>query len=168
MRVKTDSYNWLLWIFKKLQYKYRIHCLHDHLWSKCSCKVSWLNTFSFACNVAHILNHHSSTCIEKLKFNFNSTRVSNELGAGNPERAKHAMNVTLKLSLLLGFFFVLALGFGHKIWIQFFSDSSTIQKEFASVTPFLAISILLDAIQGVLSGKSSSFLLTLLPLQHEH
>ncbi|CAJ1957113.1 unnamed protein product [Sphenostylis stenocarpa] len=78
--------------------------------------------------------------------------VSNELGAGNPERAKHAMNVTLKLSLLLGFCFVLALGFGHNTWIQFFSDSSTIKEEFASVTPLLAISILLDAIQGVLSG----------------
>ncbi|KAL2331416.1 hypothetical protein Fmac_018997 [Flemingia macrophylla] len=81
-----------------------------------------------------------------------STRVSNELGAGNPERAKHAMNVTLKLSLLLGFCFVLALGFGHNVWIQLFSDSPTIKREFASVTPLLAISILLDAVQGVLSG----------------
>jgi len=91
-----------------------------------------------------------------LKFNFDSTRVSNELGAGNPERAKHAMNVTLKLSLLLGFFFVLALGFGHNIWIQLFSDSSTIKEEFASVAPLLALSILLDSIQGVLSGLNSS------------
>ncbi|RDX63061.1 Protein DETOXIFICATION 19, partial [Mucuna pruriens] len=81
-----------------------------------------------------------------------STRVSNELGADNPERAKHAMNVTLKLSLLLGFCFVLALGFGHNIWIQMFSDSAKIKEEFASVTPLLAISILLDAVQGVLSG----------------
>ncbi|KAK7401810.1 hypothetical protein VNO78_13596 [Psophocarpus tetragonolobus] len=81
-----------------------------------------------------------------------STRVSNELGAGNPERAKHAMNVTLKLSLLLGFCFVLGLGFGHNIWIQFFSDSPIIKKKFASLTPLLVISILLDAIQGVLSG----------------
>ena len=119
-----------------------------------------MNTFSFACIVAYLLNQHSSTCVEKLKFNFNSTRVSNELGAGNPERAKHAMSVTLKLSLLLGLCFVLALGFGHNIWIQFFSDSSTIKKEFASVTPLLAISILLDAIQGVLSGLNSSFVIS--------
>ncbi|KAJ1403450.1 Multi antimicrobial extrusion protein [Sesbania bispinosa] len=81
-----------------------------------------------------------------------STRVSNELGAGHPERAKHAMGVTLKLSLLLGFCFVLALLFGHNIWIQLFSSSPTIKKEFASVTPLLAISILLDSVQGVLSG----------------
>ncbi|XP_057457252.1 protein DETOXIFICATION 18-like [Lotus japonicus] len=81
-----------------------------------------------------------------------STRVSNELGAGHSERAKHAMGVTLKLSLLLGVCFVLALGFGHNIWIQLFSSSSAIKKEFASVAPLLAISILLDSIQGVLSG----------------
>ncbi|XP_061354345.1 protein DETOXIFICATION 19-like [Gastrolobium bilobum] len=81
-----------------------------------------------------------------------STRVSNELGAGHPERAKHAMDVTLKLSLLLGLCFVLALGFGHNIWIKLFSSSSKIKEEFASVTPLLAISILLDAVQGVLSG----------------
>ncbi|KAK2423628.1 protein DETOXIFICATION [Trifolium repens] len=81
-----------------------------------------------------------------------STRVSNELGAGQQERAKHAMGVTLKLSLLLGFCFVLMLLFGHNIWIQMFSNSPIIKKEFASITPLLAISILLDSVQGVLSG----------------
>ncbi|KAL2331415.1 hypothetical protein Fmac_018996 [Flemingia macrophylla] len=83
-----------------------------------------------------------------------STRVSNELGAGNPERAKHAMNVTVKLAFLLSFCFALALGFGHNTWIQLFSDSSTIEEEFASVTPLLAISIVLDAVQGVMQGAA--------------
>ncbi|CAI8593146.1 unnamed protein product [Vicia faba] len=81
-----------------------------------------------------------------------STRVSNELGAGRPERAKHAMRVSLKLSLLLGLGFVLLLVFGHDIWIQLFSNSPVIKEEFASITPLLAISILLDSVQGVLSG----------------
>ncbi|XP_047164731.1 protein DETOXIFICATION 19-like isoform X3 [Vigna umbellata] len=83
-----------------------------------------------------------------------STRVSNELGAGNPEGAKHAMNVTVKLSFLLSFCFALALGFGHDIWIQLFSDSSKIKDEFTSVTPLLAISIVLDAVQGVMQGAA--------------
>ncbi|KAK9907209.1 hypothetical protein M0R45_002211 [Rubus argutus] len=81
-----------------------------------------------------------------------STRVSNELGAGNPDRAKNAMAVTLKLSVLLGFLVVLALALGHNIWAGFFSDSPAIIEEFASMTPFLAISIMLDSVQGVLSG----------------
>ncbi|KAK7244270.1 hypothetical protein RIF29_39089 [Crotalaria pallida] len=81
-----------------------------------------------------------------------STRVSNELGAGHPDRAKHAMEVSLKLSIFLGFCFVLVLTFGHNIWIQLFSSSTTIKEEFASFSPLLAISILLDSVQGVLSG----------------
>ncbi|XP_015868122.3 protein DETOXIFICATION 19 [Ziziphus jujuba] len=81
-----------------------------------------------------------------------STRVSNELGAGNPEQAKKAMAVTLKLSLLLALAMVLALAFGHNIWAGFFSDSSAIITEFASMTPLLSISIITDSIQGVLSG----------------
>ncbi|KAK1405130.1 MATE efflux family protein ALF5 [Heracleum sosnowskyi] len=81
-----------------------------------------------------------------------STRVSNELGAGNPDKAKHAMKVTLKLSLILAVAVVLALGFGHDIWAASFSDSSTIIEEFASVTPLLVISIVVDSFQGILSG----------------
>ncbi|XVF78542.1 hypothetical protein PTKIN_Ptkin14bG0142400 [Pterospermum kingtungense] len=81
-----------------------------------------------------------------------STRGSNELGAGNANRAKHAQSVTLKLSVLLAFTVILTLALGHDIWAGFFSDSPTIIKEFAGMTPFLAASIALDAIQGVLSG----------------
>lgn len=81
-----------------------------------------------------------------------STRVSNELGAGNPDQAKNAMAVTVKLSVLLALLVVLALGFGHNIWAGFFSNSPEIIKEFASLTPLLAISITLDSVQGVLSG----------------
>ncbi|KAL1320587.1 hypothetical protein AAHE18_14G066400 [Arachis hypogaea] len=76
-----------------------------------------------------------------------SARVSNELGAAN-----RAMSVTLTLSVLLGLCFVLTLVTGHNIWIQMFSSNSKIREEFASITPLLAISILLDAVQGVLSG----------------
>ncbi|PON40074.1 Multi antimicrobial extrusion protein [Parasponia andersonii] len=81
-----------------------------------------------------------------------STRVSNELGAGRPDQARSAMLVTLKLCGLLAIIIVLALGFGHNIWAGCFSDSSTIIKSFASMTPLLVISIILDSFQGVLSG----------------
>ncbi|PIA30153.1 hypothetical protein AQUCO_05700093v1 [Aquilegia coerulea] len=83
-----------------------------------------------------------------------STRVSNELGAGNGDRAKNAVAVTLKLSIFLALVFVLSLLFGHNIWASAFSNSPTIKKEFASITPFLAISVFFDSAQGVLSGVS--------------
>ncbi|KAF5192057.1 Detoxification-like protein [Thalictrum thalictroides] len=83
-----------------------------------------------------------------------STRVSNELGAGNGDRAKNAVTVTLKLSLFLALIFVLSLIFGHNIWASAFSNSPTIKKEFASITPFLVLSVFFDSAQGVLSGVS--------------
>ncbi|XP_022733792.1 protein DETOXIFICATION 19-like [Durio zibethinus] len=96
---------------------------------------------------------------EAIAFNFTyglsaaaSTRVSNELGAGKPDRAKNAMAVTLKLAVLLALVAVLALVFGHNIWAGFFTDSSSMVKEFASMTPFLAMSIAVDGFQNVLSG----------------
>ncbi|KAK3198893.1 hypothetical protein Dsin_022308 [Dipteronia sinensis] len=81
-----------------------------------------------------------------------STRVSNEFGAGNLEKAKSAMAVTLKLSVLLTLIVVLTLAFFHNIWAGFFSNNPEIIKEFASLTPLLAISITFDSIPGVLSG----------------
>lgn len=81
-----------------------------------------------------------------------STRVSNELGAGNPNGAKKAMIMSMKLSVLLALVIITLLGFGRNIWSGFFSNSSAIITEFASLTPFLVLSISLDSIQGVLSG----------------
>ncbi|KAG5546210.1 hypothetical protein RHGRI_018404 [Rhododendron griersonianum] len=81
-----------------------------------------------------------------------STRVSNELGAGNPDKAKHAMVVTLMLSLVLTLSVVLALAFGHTIWAGFFSDSITTIRKYASLSHFVIISIILESITGVLSG----------------
>nr|XP_043630253.1 protein DETOXIFICATION 19-like [Erigeron canadensis] len=81
-----------------------------------------------------------------------STRVSTELGAKNINRAKKAMGESLKLSIILALAVVLALGFGHHIWAGFFSNSQVIINEYASMTPLLVISIIVDSVQGVLSG----------------
>ncbi|KAG8492368.1 hypothetical protein CXB51_009633 [Gossypium anomalum] len=81
-----------------------------------------------------------------------STRVSNELGAENPRKAKTAMAVSLKLSILLALIVVVALAFGHNIWAAFFTNTASIINQFASITPFLLISIAIDSFQGILSG----------------
>ncbi|KAB2032637.1 hypothetical protein ES319_D05G388400v1 [Gossypium barbadense] len=81
-----------------------------------------------------------------------STRVSNELGAENPRKAKTAMAVSLKLSILLALTAVVALAFGHNIWAASFTNTASIINQFASITPFLLISITIDSFQGILSG----------------
>lgn len=83
-----------------------------------------------------------------------STRVSNELGAGNIDKAKKAVKVTLMLSILLGVTFLLLLGIGHNLWAGLFSNSNTVISAFASMTPLLIGSVVLDSTQGVLSGVS--------------
>jgi MATE family multidrug resistance protein len=83
---------------------------------------------------------------------FNSTRVSNELGAGSIDKAKKAVKVTLMLSILLGVTFLLLLGLGHNLWAGLFSNSETVISAFASMTPLLIGSVVLDSTQGVLSG----------------
>lgn len=81
-----------------------------------------------------------------------STRVSNELGNGNPDRAKNAVATTLQLSIAMAALVVLMLLLGHNIWANFFSESILINAEFAKMTPLLATSLLLDSAQGILSG----------------
>ncbi|CAL9758125.1 unnamed protein product [Musa acuminata subsp. burmannicoides] len=81
-----------------------------------------------------------------------STRVSNEIGAGNIEKAKNAVSVTLKLAVFLGITIVLVLAFGHNLWASLFSSSHEIIRAFAYMTPLLTVSIVLDSAQGVLSG----------------
>ena len=77
--------------------------------------------------------------------------MSNELGAGNLDRAKHAMAVTLKITDCLALAVVLLLALCHNIWASFFSDSTVIIKDYAYMVPLLVASILLDSTQGVLS-----------------
>lgn len=87
------------------------------------------------------------------KFFSFSTRVSNEIGAGNIQKAKNAVSVTLKLSILLALTIILLLAICHNLWASLFSSTQDIITAFASMTPLLAISILFDSAQGVLSGQ---------------
>ncbi|XP_078432819.1 protein DETOXIFICATION 19-like isoform X5 [Wolffia australiana] len=80
--------------------------------------------------------------------------VANELGAGHVDKAKKAVKVTLKLSIILALTFVLLLVFGHNAWAHLFSNSPLVITEFVRMTPLLSASILLDSTQGILSGVS--------------
>ncbi|PWZ23204.1 Protein DETOXIFICATION 19 [Zea mays] len=81
-----------------------------------------------------------------------STRVSNELGARNIANARKALTVSLALSLMLGVAFLLLLGLGHDLWVRLFTTSEAVVNAFASMTPLLIGSVVLDSTQGVLCG----------------
>ncbi|KAE8802089.1 protein DETOXIFICATION 19-like [Hordeum vulgare] len=63
-----------------------------------------------------------------------STRVSNEIGAGNVDSAKGAVMVTMKLSVLLALSFILLLIVGHGLWASLFTGSAVMAAKFAAIT----------------------------------
>ncbi|XP_078433702.1 protein DETOXIFICATION 19-like [Wolffia australiana] len=81
-----------------------------------------------------------------------STRVANELGAGNVDKAKNAIKVASELAIVLATIVVSVFVPGHKLWARFFSSSPVIITEFGRMVPLLTITMILDTAQGVLSG----------------
>ncbi|TQD79720.1 hypothetical protein C1H46_034748 [Malus baccata] len=132
--------------------EYRGNCIHDYIWPERCCKAGRTINPGLFLSLQVFQHLHSVSPSETSITVLVSTRVSNELGAGNPDKAKKAMVVTLKLSVLLAFLVDLALAVGHNLWAGLFSDSRAIIKLFAYMTPFLAISVLADSVQGVARG----------------
>ncbi|KQJ82176.1 hypothetical protein BRADI_5g07160v3 [Brachypodium distachyon] len=82
-----------------------------------------------------------------------STRVSNELGAGRPEAARLATRVIMVLSLLTGVSIGFVLILVRKLWGYAYSNEEEVVEYIARMMPVLAVSIVFDDLQCVLSGK---------------
>ncbi|GLU23299.1 hypothetical protein SLE2022_393190 [Rubroshorea leprosula] len=81
-----------------------------------------------------------------------SVRVSNELGAGHPKSASFAVVVvTLSCLFIALIFAILVLVLRHVISYAF-TSGSTVADAVSELAPYLAISILLNGVQPVLSG----------------
>jgi len=79
-------------------------------------------------------------------------RVSNELGAGNGKRAKFATKVSVVQSLLIGIFFSLLIIIFHHKLAMIFSSSYNVIEAVDKLSYFLALTILFNSVQPVLSG----------------
>ncbi|KAE8660054.1 protein TRANSPARENT TESTA 12-like isoform X2 [Hibiscus syriacus] len=85
-----------------------------------------------------------------------SVRVSNELGRGNAQAAKFSVKVITCTSLCIGvFFWALCLIFGHQIG-YLFTREAEVANSVADLSVLLSISVLLNSVQPILSGKSIS------------
>ncbi|KAM4101828.1 hypothetical protein ACB094_05G175400 [Castanea mollissima] len=81
-----------------------------------------------------------------------SVRVSNELGAGHPKSAAFSVViVTLSSSVIAVICAILVLVLRH-VMSYAFTSGSTVAEAVSELSPFLAISIILNGIQPVLSG----------------
>ncbi|KAG8386820.1 hypothetical protein BUALT_Bualt03G0188600 [Buddleja alternifolia] len=81
-----------------------------------------------------------------------SVRVSNELGARHPKSAAFSVVVSTTTSFIISFIFaILTLVFRHQL-SYIFTTGKVVSDAVSDLTPLLAIAILLNGVQPVLSG----------------
>nr|XP_027189889.1 protein DETOXIFICATION 17-like [Cicer arietinum] len=91
-------------------------------------------------------------CVVTCMFGQNSTRISNELGAGYPNAAYVAVLVTLMMAFTCGvveFGLIISV---WKVWGKAFSNVHQVVSYVSSMTPVLAIAVFVDAFQTTLQG----------------
>jgi len=79
--------------------------------------------------------------------------VSNELGGGNPKAAKFSVVITVLTSFFIGFVLFLIFLFLKERLAYIFTPDPDVAKAVGDLSPLLSISILLNSVQPVLSGK---------------
>jgi MATE family multidrug resistance protein len=85
-----------------------------------------------------------------------STRVSNELGAGQPEAARLAARVVVCMTLSQGVVLAIIMILLRNIWGYAYSSEKEVVTYIARMLPILALSFLVDGLNGSLSGKPLS------------
>ncbi|KAJ6291734.1 hypothetical protein OIU76_023758 [Salix suchowensis] len=81
-----------------------------------------------------------------------SVRISNELGAAHPRTAKFALVVAVSSSFIIGLILAAILLIFRKSYPTLFSSDVKVQKLVEELTPLLALCIVIDNVQPVLSG----------------
>ncbi|ESW33844.1 hypothetical protein PHAVU_001G105101 [Phaseolus vulgaris] len=81
-----------------------------------------------------------------------SVRVANELGKGSSKAAKFSILVSVLTSLAIGFFLFLFFLLLREKLAYIFTSNEEVANAVADLSPLLAISILLNSVQPVLSG----------------
>ncbi|XP_057495732.1 protein DETOXIFICATION 34-like isoform X2 [Actinidia eriantha] len=81
-----------------------------------------------------------------------SVRVSNELGSKHPRAAKYSVFVTVAESLLIGIFCMCVIMSTRNHFAVIFTDSKEMQKAVAHLAYLLAITMVLNSVQPVISG----------------
>ncbi|KAI3801266.1 hypothetical protein L1987_29370 [Smallanthus sonchifolius] len=90
-----------------------------------------------------------------ISFGFNaaaSVRVSNELGAGHPKSAAFSVIIVTLSSLVISLICAIILLSLRHVVSYVFTEGETVANAVSELTPFLAVSIILNGIQPVLSG----------------
>ena len=80
-------------------------------------------------------------------------RVSNELGAANPQAARRAVIVVCITSIALGLLLMAVVLATRNYFPYLFTTSDAVARETTKLAICLAATVLLNSLQPVLSGK---------------
>ncbi|KAL8542850.1 hypothetical protein ACS0TY_003657 [Phlomoides rotata] len=116
--------------------------------------VGWLKNPEIAVDAISIcMNLEIWTLMVTIGFNAAiSVRVSNELGANNPEAAKLSVLITVLTSTIFGVVFTVAIIATKNTFPKLFSTKEQVIKETSKLGYFLAATMFLNSIQPVLHG----------------
>lgn len=78
--------------------------------------------------------------------------MANELGSGHPRAAKYSVIVMVTQSLMMGILFTCLLLTTRNQFAVIFTDSKELQKAVAKLAYLLAITMVLNSVQPVISG----------------
>lgn len=81
-----------------------------------------------------------------------STRVSNELGAGNPQAARLAVTVVMLITFTEALILSSGLFAGRHVFGYIFSSEKEVVDYVTAMAPLVCLSVLSDNLHGVLSG----------------
>lgn len=79
-------------------------------------------------------------------------RVSNELGGGNPKSAAFSVVVVTTMSLIISVMAALAVMALRDVISYGFTGGETVAKAVSDLCPLLALTLVLNGVQPVLSG----------------
>ncbi|KAA8532787.1 hypothetical protein F0562_032820 [Nyssa sinensis] len=81
-----------------------------------------------------------------------STRVSNELGAGNPRRARVSVFAVMYLAIIEAIIVSLTLFASRRVFGCAFSNEREVVNYVTTMAPLVCLSAIMDSLQAVLSG----------------
>ncbi|KAF9673954.1 hypothetical protein SADUNF_Sadunf10G0077400 [Salix dunnii] len=81
-----------------------------------------------------------------------STRVANELGAGNPQAARLAVYAVMFLAVSETIIVTSALFASRRVFGYLFSNEKEVIDYVTTMAPLVCLSVIMDSLQGVLSG----------------
>jgi MATE family multidrug resistance protein len=85
-----------------------------------------------------------------------STRVANELGAGNPQGARSAVRVVMSIAVTEAVIVSGTLLLSRRLLGRAYSSEDQVVSAVAAMVPLVCMTVVTDGLQGVLSGHLRS------------